>query len=302
MSQARGKVSPLKLRASLHATIWGGRNLATVARKSLPPDVDVGESWETEVGNVVENGAYAGMTLGQVVMELDQALLGTRAIELFGHRFPLLAKFIDARENLSVQVHPNDAQAQEFAPGKLGKTEAWYILRAEPAAKLVLGFQRAVSEEEVRRAVGEHRLEDLLHTFAVHSGDVVFVPSGTVHAIGGGVVLYELQEYSDITYRLYDYGRRQRDGQPRELHVQQALQVMKFEPLGSESVRPVPLRTQDEGVQRRILVACQYFALEEIIFSGSMVTTTASSSCEILSILDGPCSVVATKGTPLALE
>jgi len=141
-------------------------------------------------------------------------------------RFPLLAKFIDARADLSVQVHPDDTYAQAHEGGKLGKTECWYILRAEPGARVVYGLKRSSSVAEVRRAVEETQLDELLNAFEVHSGDVIFVPAGTVHAICSGVVLYELQEYSDVTYRLYDYGRIQANGRPRELHLERGLALL----------------------------------------------------------------------------
>ena len=143
-------------------------------------------------------------------------LLGTDASAVFGHRFPLLAKFIDARKQLSVQVHPDDQYAYEHERGKLGKTEFWYILATEPGAKIVHGFQSPTTHAEVQQAIERVRLEELLHEEPIAPGDVIFVPAGTVHAIGGGVLLYELQEYSDVTYRMYDYGRLDAQDHPRE--------------------------------------------------------------------------------------
>ena len=152
-------------------------------------------------------------------------LLGEQAIAIFGQRFPLLAKFIDANDKLSVQVHPDDSYARRYESGKLGKTEFWYVLAAAPGASIVHGFKAPTSRREVQQAIEAVTLENLLYEVPVSAGDVIFVPAGTVHAIGGGVLLYELQEYSDITYRMYDYGRLTASGTPRDLHVERSLDV-----------------------------------------------------------------------------
>src|SRR6266849_1127485 len=145
---------PLRLRASLHETIWGGRRLERDGWKQIPPDdITIGESWETEVSNIVQNGPYAGKTLGTLVEELGVSLLGKQAFAIFGQRFPLLAKFIDANAQLSVQVHPEDSYAARHEGGKLGKTEFWYILAAEPGATIVHGFKTSTSFSEVRKAI-----------------------------------------------------------------------------------------------------------------------------------------------------
>ncbi len=291
MSNDRAHLTPLRLESSLHPTIWGGTKLAVVAGKILPTATKIGESWETETSNHILNGPFEGRTLGQVVAELDSRLLGTRAIEVFGHRFPLLAKFIDAQDKLSVQVHPNDEQARDISPDMLGKTEAWYVLQANPDARLVVGFAHPVSHADVRLAIHQNRLEALLHSFVVKSGDVVFVPAGTVHAIGGGVVLYELQEYSDITYRLYDYGRKQADGSHRELHVEQGMKVLSTEPTRHDRSRVLQLDTPTKAVDRRILAACGYFVLEELAVSSTVSLATLPTSCEILTVLEGACDI-----------
>jgi mannose-6-phosphate isomerase len=293
--------APIKLAATLHETIWGGRDLADVAGKRLPAGARVGESWETEVGNVAVAPPYDGRTLAQLVEELGEALVGARALEVFGPRFPLLAKFLDARDKLSVQVHPADAYAREHEAGKLGKTEAWYILRAEPGAQLVYGLERPATVDEVRRAIAETRLEALLHYVTVRPGDVVFVPAGTVHAIGAGIVLYELQEYSDVTYRLYDYGRLQDDGTPRQLHVAQGLAVMRFDRPAADTAVPAAAPELAPGVARRVLVACQYFVLEELRAGGRWLAATRPTSCEIISVLQGSCQLVPDGGRPLDL-
>ena len=283
--------APLLLRGHLQPTIWGGHNLARIAGKSLPEGVTIGESWETALESVVRNPPRAGTTLGALVECCGAELIGTRAVEIFGLRFPLLTKFLDARQWLSVQVHPNDAQAATQENGKLGKTEAWYILHADPGAQLVYGLSREATQAQVRQAIAETRLEELLHTVEARAGDVILVPAGTVHAIGPGIVLYELQEYSDITYRLYDYGRLQADGKPRELHVDKALGVMRYQPSTVERVLPVYAESQEPHVSRRVLVACRYFVEEELTLRGEAIGVADGTSCHILSVLEGQCRV-----------
>ncbi len=301
MPSSEARVHPIHLRGSLHETIWGGQNLARYAGKPIPSGAKVGESWETETGNQVINPPYQGRSLDDLVAELGEALLGTQALAVFGARFPLLAKFIDAQDKLSVQVHPDDEYAHQHEGGKLGKTEAWYILHADPGAALIHGVHHPVNRAEVLQAIAAVTLEALVHEEPVQAGDVVFVPAGTVHAIGAGIVLYELQEYSDVTYRLYDYGRLTAEGKPRELHIQRALDVMHYEPTPIHKVRPVSLREERDGTQQRCLVACRYFVLEELAFQQSFAASTNLTSCQILSLLDGACTLRSGQDNPLAL-
>ena len=279
---------PMKLRASLHETIWGGQRLRDLAGKPLPGAQLIGESWETAVDSQIVEGPLAGAALGVAVEMYGAALLGARAVSVYGARFPLLAKFLDAQQWLSVQTHPDDAYAAQHEGGKLGKTEAWYILDAAPGAQIVYGVKRSVTREDVRAAVEATRLEELLHTAEVAPGDVIFVPAGTVHAIGPGVALYELQEYSDITYRLYDYGRLQASGKPRELHVERALDVMRYEPSPTVTARPY-IMSADHAAERRTLVACDYFVEEEIRVRERFTNEVTDASLQILTALEGPC-------------
>lgn len=284
------QVYPLRLEASFHETLWGGRGLEQAGWKKLPQkDVLIGESWETEVSTVVENGMYAGKTLGALVEDRGEDLLGVDALVVFGRRFPLLAKFIDANAKLSVQVHPEDQYAARYEQGKMGKTEFWYILGATPGATIVHGFRVATTREEVRTAIEQVRLEDLLRTVPVEPGDVIFVPAGTVHAIGGGILLYELQEYSDVTYRLYDYGRLDAQGRPRDLHIERSLEVARYEPSAQIKARPV-LLAQTAAYDDRCLIACRYFVTREILLRGEMSGQTAGS-CIILSSLGARLSI-----------
>jgi mannose-6-phosphate isomerase len=302
MADARSPLVPLPLTCSLHPTLWGGRHLEVHAGKSLPPDEVIGESWETELSCAVREGPHAGTTLGELADRLGEDLLGWRAVAVLGPRFPLLAKFLDARQPLSVQVHPDDAYAAAHEGGKLGKTEVWYILHAEPGAQVVYGLRRPSSRDEVRATIQAERLEELLEMREVKAGDVIFVPAGTVHAIGGGIVLYELQEYSDVTYRLYDYGRLQVDGTRRALHVERSLDVMRYTP---SEPRVVPVVLADAALApgaRRVLAACRYFVLEEALLAGNWERATTGASCEILSVLEGECRLSSNAAATFVLR
>lgn len=279
-------VYPLRLEASLHETLWGGRRLEHGHWKSLPAgDVAIGEAWETEITTVVQNGPHTGETLGKLVAAWGQALLGEQAEVIFGSRFPLLAKFIDANANLSVQVHPDDHYSAHHEGGKLGKTEFWYILAAEPDAKIVYGFKRNTQREEIQRAIEQSTLETLLHEESVAAGDVIFVPAGTVHAICSGILLYELQEYSDVTYRMYDYGRLTASGEPRTLHIERSLDVSRYNAAQRVKTRPVVLAGGPD-YEERCLVACRYFVTREILLrERGRVQRSTNKSCVILSSL-----------------
>jgi mannose-6-phosphate isomerase len=298
MSASSQPLAPIHLRSSLHPTIWGGRNLIRIAGKQLPDGEKIGESWETATDTVALNSPYTGQTLGALVEHYGEALIGARAAAVFGMRFPLLAKFIDAQDQLSVQVHPDDAYASAHENGKLGKTEAWYILQADDGAEIVYGLKEKATEDQILQAIAETRLEDFLRRVKVHAGDVVLVPAGTVHAICAGIVLYELQEYSDVTYRLYDYARLQSNGQPRELHVEQSLAVMNYAPPEFDFVQPVAV-DDVQPEKRRILVGCRYFVEEEASVQGEAPGLERPASCQILSMLQGSCEVVWSGGTVL---
>jgi len=277
---------PIRLEASLHETIWGGRKLERDEWKQLPSgDVAIGEAWETEISTIIQNGTHTGKTLGTLVDEWGSSLLGEQAMAIFGPRFPLLAKFIDANANLSVQVHPEDTYAALHEGGKLGKTEFWYILAAEPGAKIVYGFRHDTHRDAVRQAIEQVALEELLHEEPVFAGDIVFVPAGTVHAVCSGVLLYELQEYSDVTYRMYDYGRLTASGKPRELHIQQSLDVSRYSAAHSVKAKPVVL-AGGPGYEERCLVACRYFVTRELLLKeGASIQRDTQGSCIILSSL-----------------
>jgi mannose-6-phosphate isomerase len=259
------QIYPIRLQASLHETLWGGRNLERHDWKPLPAgEIAIGEAWETEISCIILNGLHGGKTLGLLVQEQGVNFLGEQVVAIFGERFPLLAKFIDANAQLSVQVHPKDGYAARNEGGKLGKTEFWYILAAEPGASIVYGFKASTDREAVKQAIEQATLESLLHEEVVEAGDVVFVPAGTVHAIGSGILLYELQEYSDVTYRMYDYGRLSANGKTRELHIEKSLDVTDYEVPRRVKTRPVGIKNIEGSYKDSCLVACTYFVTREI--------------------------------------
>ncbi len=195
--------------------------------KSLPTGDPYGESWELHDTSTIANGMHAGRTLGDLLAEFGTDLIGAGNNPEEG--FPLLAKILDASDWLSVQVHPDDEQAHKLEGDPRGKTEAWYIIAAESGAQLVIGVQPGTERSEMAQAIRENRLENLLVYADVRAGDVLYIPANTIHAIGPGLLIYEIQQSSDVTYRLYDWGRMGMDGKPRPLHVEKGVEVSNVE-------------------------------------------------------------------------
>ncbi|MGD9853884.1 MAG: type I phosphomannose isomerase catalytic subunit, partial [Planctomycetaceae bacterium] len=213
--------------------------------------------------SVVLHGEFAGKTLSELVQRQNLPLFGRHAGRT---QFPLLVKFLDASDVLSVQVHPDDQLAKEFDPTENGKTEAWVIVDAAPGSELFVGFRRGVTEDELRAALRNGTVASLLHRIPVKAGDCVYVPAGTVHAIGAGVLLAEIQQYSDLTFRLFDWGRVGSDGRPRELHIESALRCIDFHRGPVEPIEPTPLESDhqlEELVRSPHFVLRRHRALEE---------------------------------------
>ncbi len=223
---------PLIFHPIFKPKIWGGRKLQTLLGKRLPQDERIGESWEIadleEDQSVVANGPACGRTLGELAREWGTGLMGRAP--LFEGRFPLLIKFLDATETLSVQVHPNEAMAQQLGGQVRIKNEAWYVIDAEEDGFIYRGVREGVDAETLRHAIRQQRVESVLNRIAVRKGHCYYLPSGTIHALGGGVTVAEAQTPSDITYRVYDWNRIDPStGAERELHLEEALQCISFD-------------------------------------------------------------------------
>lgn len=271
---------PLKLAPDLKEKVWGGRRLAAWG-KALPEGALIGESWEAGDSSVVVNGPLAGRTVGELVNERGPAVHGSRAP--VPGRFPLLVKLIDASQSLSVQVHPNDRLAQRLEGQPNGKTEAWYALDAAPDARIAQGFTSAnLTPSQVEQAVRDNTLERRLRWVRLRPGEVSAVPAGTVHAIGAGMLIYEVQQNSDITYRLYDWGR-QVPG--RELDVEKSLESLR---LGEQPPpRCAAMTLRGGGGRRTVLHANVYFALERLTPGPRHSVVQDGATPRIFTVLDG---------------
>ncbi len=278
---------PLRFEPILKRYLWGGRRLGTELGKPLGEGSDYAESWELvdrrDDESRVAAGPLQGTTLGQLVRERGAELLGQHHPQ---PRFPLLIKFLDARQTLSVQVHPNDAQAARLTQPDLGKTEAWVVLAAEPGSLIFAGLKRSFDRPAFERELHRGTAELCLHRFEPRPGDCMFLPAGTVHALGAGLLVAEIQQSSDTTYRLHDWNRVGPDGQPRPLHVEQALAVIDFERGPIDPVQPAP--TEQPDVSR--LVACDKFVLDRWELTGPRMAGE-SDRCHILVVLSGAVNV-----------
>ena len=284
--------------------LWGGQRLKTEYGKQLP-QTPLAESWECSVHpdglSTVRGGAYDGQTL-QEVLRRHPEYVGTHPAReelLSGDALPILVKFIDARENLSVQVHPDDAYARKYEDGQRGKSEMWYVADAQEGARLVYGFNRELSYEELEESLRAGTVERYLQKVPVRRGDVFFVEAGTVHAIGAGILLVEVQESSNLTYRLYDYNRVDKDGKPRPLHIDKALQVAVRQ--GSPRPRqPMRVLRYRPGSASELLCRCGYFQVERYLLNTE--TTRALARVQVrensfrLFVCLGGCGSICTEG------
>ena len=266
--------------------IWGGRRLEATFGRDLPADTPIGESWEIsglrEASTSVAAGPLMGAGLYRLAATHGDEIFGGPLVEECRRDFPLLVKFIDAHQDLSIQVHPDDAYAHrvEAESGFHGKNEAWYILDAKPGAELFDHLARPVTRAKFKTAVQTNKLLPFLNRRPVKTGDVIFVPAGTLHTIGAGVMLFEIQQKSDLTYRVYDYGR------PRPLHLEKALDVIAFDRPPLPTIRPLQLTADSHGEQL-LLMACQHFAMERWQLEKKSCATTRSSSLEIVTLTAG---------------
>jgi mannose-6-phosphate isomerase len=274
---------PLRFNPILKERIWGGTKLKTYLNKPITSDI-TGESWEiSTVDNdvsIVADGLFKGKSLNELIHEYPEAILGSKVYSQFGQQFPLLFKFLDAREDLSIQVHPNDALAQK-RHHSFGKTEMWYVMQADPEASLIVGFKEKSSPEQYIQHLNDKTLLHILDTKKVTQGDVFFLETGTIHAIGAGNVIAEIQQTSDITYRVYDFDRVDANGNTRELHIDLALEALNYDKIEAQRYYSRIENTSNE------VVNCQYFTTNFIPLNGEVNPVKNSESFTVLMCVDG---------------
>lgn len=291
---------PLKFNPILKQTLWGGGKI--IPFKHLSDVIDnVGESWEIsgmrDNESVVANGEYKGMTLTELIKTFKEELVGESNYARFGNIFPLLIKFIDAREDLSIQVHPSDSLAKK-RHNSMGKTEMWYVVDAEKGAKLSLGFSQQITPKEYKERIYNSTITEVLQKCNIHKGDVFFLPAGRVHSIGAGAFIAEIQQTSDITYRIFDFNRKDKDGKTRELHTDWAKDAIDYEVLDDYRTDYEPV--ENEPVE---LVACPYFTT-------SLYDLTEDITCDyseldsfvILICMEGVCTVIDNEGNEVNMH
>ena len=269
--------------------MWGGHRLQPY--KGLETsDEPIGESWEVSAvpnsTSVISNGAFAGRDLVSVIAEYPEEILGKAVNEKYQGVFPLLAKFIDAKRDLSIQVHPNDEMAQRMH-GKMGKSEMWYIIKADEGSHLYAGFKKEISPEEYHRRIADGTIPEVLADHTVRTGDVFYLPAGRVHAICGGILLAEIQQSSDITYRIYDYNRPGMDGKPRELHSELAAQALDFRV--EKNYRTEYVETDNRAIQ---IIDSPYFDVRVMDITDSFHRNLMKYDSFIISMcIQGDCRI-----------
>lgn len=274
---------PLQFNPILKERIWGGEKLKTILNKQITSNI-TGESWElsTVEGDVsvVSNGVFKGTLLTHLIDQDPVALLGDKVHERFGNQFPLLFKYLDAREDLSIQVHPNDALANE-RHNSFGKTEMWYVMQADPDSRLIVGFHEDSNSQAYVESLKSNTLLSLLDTKTVQKGDVFFLETGTVHAIGAGLVIAEIQQTSDITYRLYDFDRKDAQGNARELHVDLALDAINYDQVDTQ-------KSYSKDVNRsNSVVDCPFFTTNFIPLDGKLEVAKNGDSFTVYMCVEG---------------
>ena len=277
------KLYPLQFEPIFKERIWGGEKLKTILHKPIKSKT-TGESWELSgvegSVSIVSNGVLSGRSLADLVNENPNEILGGVVYKKFGVQFPLLFKFLDAKEDLSIQVHPNDELAKK-RHNSLGKTEMWYVMQADAGSKVIVGFKRDSNAGECVRYLNDGNLSSLLDEIVVKEGDVFFLDTGTVHAIGAGLVIAEIQQTSDVTYRLYDFDRRDAQGNKRELHVDQALEAINY-----EKVKALTSYKKDVN-EANVIIDCPYFTTNFVPLSGTLPVKKTGDTFTVYMCVDG---------------
>jgi mannose-6-phosphate isomerase len=264
---------------------WGARSLAPLFPEKTNLPEPIGEAWLTALDSRVASGPFAGKSLGESWRVMPAEWRGTSRVDF--RNFPLLVKFLFPKEKLSIQVHPDDSYAGKYeqAAGGRGKTEMWHIVSAQPGAELLIGLKSGVTREMFLEGIAKNTVEDLFVRYPVHAEESYFVEAGTQHAILPGIVACEVQEYSDLTYRVYDYGRVDSAGKQRELHLQKALEVTRFD--GTRSGRIFPLALHSPDASKHLLAACEYFATERWDCDRTTLIESDPSEFQLIIILCG---------------
>ncbi len=283
-------MSIIKLTAHCTDYIWGGNRLREEYGKVMDSD-KIAESWELSCHkdgkSIVASGEYSGKTLPEYIEAKGKGVLGTNC-ERFEY-FPILIKLIDAKDNLSVQVHPSNDYAMRVE-GEYGKTEMWYIVDCEEGAELLYGFKHEISSEEFAERIANNTLLEVTNNVPVHKGDVFFIEAGTLHAIGKGILIAEIQQNSNTTYRIYDYGRVGADGKPRPLHVEKACEVTELvPPKYPTTAQGTP--EQLDGSTKTLLRSCEYFNVNKLELDGTVALEADTKSFNSILVLDGNCTI-----------
>lgn len=280
----------LRFQDAFFERIWGGRKLRDLYGMQAPDNMPIGEAWliadHPVHESIVVDGPYRGKSLSQLLTLDAAALLGTRVKPTRHGRFPLLLKILDAANTLSVQVHPDDACAAQLGEPDVGKTEMWHVLQADPGAYLICGLATEANPDTFAQAMKNGTLESLMTRISITGEASVLVPAGAVHAIGAGLVLAEIQQNSDLTYRLYDWNRCDTEGKPRTLHIEKAMQAIHFGVRHPGLAKPLTYEFQD--ARREVLAACPYFATELITISNDYQVPESKESFHILLVKQGP--------------
>lgn len=277
------KLYPFTFEPILKERIWGGTKLKDLLHKNSTSD-STGESWElsavpTDV-SVVANGIFKGKNLNELIQQFPEELLGKSVLNRFGEQFPLLFKYLDAREDLSIQLHPNDALAAK-RHNSLGKTEMWYVMQADKDARIIVGFKKDSSKDEYLQHIQDKKLLTILNEVPVKKGDVFFLETGTIHAIGAGILLAEIQQTSDVTYRIYDFDRLDAEGNTRELHIDLSLDAINYQSKSSQINYP------KEENKSNIVIECPFFNTRLIPLNGHLSIEKANDSFVVFMCTDG---------------
>lgn len=277
------KLYPLQFVPILKDRIWGGEKLKTILNKPTTSK-NTGESWELSTVDgdvsVVSNGVLKGRSLMRLIAEMPNEILGTKVYSQFGKQFPLLFKYLDAHEDLSIQVHPNDELAKK-RHNSFGKTEMWYVMQADPDARIIVGFKEDSNKEEYLKHLNDKTLVSILDEVKANAGDVFFLETGTVHAIGAGLVVAEIQQTSDVTYRLYDFDRTDAQGNKRELHIDLALDAINYKKVETQKEYETKVNTSN------VVVDCPYFTTNLIPLESKVKISKSGETFTVYMCIDG---------------